>query len=1539
MNQKYSSFVSLNKNFKPVYSLDTDDDELWKRFIFTSDFEKLVSSLSPIFQDDSNKKKSYILTGKYGVGKSHATSVLSHLLWDDFGKIKGKLEETKKEMREIGYSLYYFREKSKMLPVILTQKSSINSNTAKDFELELQLALESSLKKYGFYEYIKEKTDFERYSNWLNELISDSSKKVWIEYINKLLPEMSYFSGVSELLDALDRRDKEALEVLSALFHSLKLSIPQHLDVKEYYSHVLNELKQIDSSISGIIIYWDEFTTVFNACGRYNDTTLIGAIQLWAELASNNIYLFLVSHRSPEQFRGIYKDLDQDLARINDRFYISHLKLDKITTSHLIASSLKISDEEQWKNFLKANSFDIDLNYERHRIKNKFGNIFDDLGPRNERYIKRTIPFHPYSLYIASVLTDIVGSSERSIFQLIYGEEEEEYDWGKRIGFSKFLESEPSKSFVSWYTVDMVFDYFFFSFSDIENEYSNNPTVKKAINFFRQNYHFIKALGDEHLKISKIIVIMESLHAIRDENNLIPSEENLKRALDFTQFSNLRLILSDLVEKNLIISQEDRSGAILYKTSFSGTNERDIAGKVEKIGKKITFEKFLEQNEDSIINSIVEKSNLNNVCRIRNGYSKFILISADSVKDKENILENIGNSNNLEIVIIIPKNSSEIPNVRSHLLSISNTNKNTIFILYDGTYEKYIERWVKATATIIVADENKDTTMMEEANNWLEKVIKDFNSELNKKFIIFNGNFEMKVEGLDREVKRCCEDIFNKGLDYNDYGAFWKQPKNFSKSLLELYGLPNARELLNEKKHDERRMLDILSSKMKDLYINENLELRDEEFVRRSVFFEIVVKIREYMKSKIGNKFTVREMIQELELERPPYGLCGWIESIIVTYALAPFYSESRLEVINGNSTTSKECASIVTAVNESIKKPEANIYLRYGSQEENKLVSNLKRIFKLEELNKTLKEISFSIREKINSQGVPLWSLPYIYNSNQNNLISKFVENIDHLLQEISIDGNDYQKFLAELNRLIIDLEYEYGPNFLNDIFNEKSMKEGFKSFVESHNSRIFLQYPDFENLIIEIKSLINMDPWLWDPVKVIETLNKLTIDKPPSQPINLKSVFDGGKVSLTWNPPEKGENLPSSYLIYRFDETNSMKLLSEVPGTTVTFKDKSTTPFRRYKYTVTAKNSVGESPQSNIEEIFILPLPPQIKLNTEGEENLIRLSWHLPDKKYKVSNFKIYRGVSTSDLTTMISILDGSTNFYEDYSLEINKKYYYTITAANDSGEGKRGNSASATLKQKIKIPPKIQGLKVNLTNEGVKLSWQKNEEKESKSGFEYLLFRDSCERNGELISIQSGNEYLDKSIQEGKIYNYWVVGKNCAGEGKPTEKTKVNIPKKPPEIKFEINTDSEKVILKWEPLDESYRIVKYNIYRGETQINLKLLDSQNHPLNIYEDTFVNNGETYYYSVTGINSLNIEGKRGKIESYGIPKPFTTVNINQWKEDSKIIAKSNIHEFFSIIKDVITETYDLEKVPIEYSRLIEVITRSSKEEIVERGL
>ena len=572
-----------------------------------------------------------------------------------------------------------------------------------------------------------------------------------------------------------------------------------------------------DPTIAGIVIYWDEFTTVFNTAGRYNDTTLIGAIQTWAEaeLVSNNILLFLVSHRSPEQLRGLYRHIENDLALVQQRFYTVEVCLDKLMTYHLMAATLEISDGERWNKFLESRGFSLDETYNRYLIRDLFGDLFGDISSRDEKYIRKTIPFHPYAVYIASRISNLIGSAERSIFELIYDSEEKTYEWGRKIGFSYFLFNEPKNGALTWYNIDNLFDYFFPSLDDDEIEYLNSPSVKKALNFFRQYFPVAQGLGESHLKVFKTVILLESLHALTPEDQLLPSDQNLEKAFIFTDIQNINPILNDLKDKALIIAHDTRDGKRFYKIPYAGADEVEINEEINRISQSSSFKRFIEELTPDLERYFTE-IRLINICRIKNQQVNYTILSAEDVGHHELKLRTLGTKSCVDIVVVISKDYSHLQNAQTYLKKVSKDLPTVVFVLFEGNFERRYEGWLRATATRNVAQKKNNSEMFRDAKSRIETLFSEFVEDLTKADVLFKGKAETKTEGLDREINRCVEVIYHKGFDRHTYQQFWGSTKKQSRLVLDYYDQPNGKQQLQDSSAMERRILDLFQSENGD---------------------------------------------------------------------------------------------------------------------------------------------------------------------------------------------------------------------------------------------------------------------------------------------------------------------------------------------------------------------------------------------------------------------------------------------------------------------------------------------------------------------------------------------------------------------------------------------------------------------------------------------------------------------------------------------------------------------------------------------------
>lgn len=1508
---KYSDYIRLNTAFKDVFSFESDIDtaSLWKRFIFTKSYKELIEHISFIFSDERiNERKGILLTGKYGVGKSHATGVLSHLLWDGFPTIQDMLTRAKQDLEETGSALYQFRENHRFFPVILSGRDSSEVSDAKSFEYRLQIALERSLKKYGYSDRISEKTEFEKYSLWLQGLAADPDREEYLNLMENYIQKKSDFLSADELIDALNNYDTGAIRTISGFFEEFDLPAPRHCDTSGYYDAVLAQLKKIDPSIAGIIIYWDEFTTVFSIAGKNDDANLLGQIQIWAEKASSSIYLFLISHQSPEALRGKYKVLDDSLAKISDRFVVADIRMDKITTYHLIAESLQVKDRSGFSSFLSTLGF---TTKEYNQISTICGQVFGEIYYRDEQVIKRTIPLHLYSVYVAGKLADLIGSAERSIFQLIHSKANNQTPFGQKLGFAKFLEQEPSNGSMSWYTIDQVFDFFYGDLAEYEFDSLTEANVVKPLNAFTHYYEVAKSMGDDALKVFKTIVLMEMLNAKTQDSVLLPTKKNISNALVMTDITDIDSVLTRLVEKPILLSFDDeRTGSTIFKTRYGGYDDEELEKAKRDLLKSFSFEKFLEHNQTTITQKIKEA--MLDEPRIANGHADITIWSGAELAKRKQKIKEFDASNKLNLIVVIPEKSVDYDSARRELNSLSNVYKNIIFALYEGSYRKRYEKWINACALEVLGQKRANRSIIDEAKRQIESEVAKFLSDLVKVSLYFRGATVTKADGFGAEVGSYISQIYNRGFDALKYAEFWKSPKINSRDIFHSYGDAKGRKNFEENKtYYVKKILELFQDDRDNILVDAKLLLKENEsYTLASPLYEIVTKIRKYVTEHNGNWISLRGMIDALELERPPYGLCGWMESLIIAYALGEYVNESRLEVVSGNQTASKDITKITEAINEVIKNKNSDRKIRYGSILENRLAKKLHEMFNLGEVKTTLPEVTFKIRENINSlYCLPLWTIPYAYPEPQRQTLRELINSLNVLILETNTEKELTESQIELILEKIQEAEYQKTKSIWSSCLSQRTVNEGMKAYLQLHYPRLLLSYPSLENLKQALKNEVKEDIWTWQEQRIADVLallNKST--EPPETPQNVHISLQSEGVVIFWDMPQSDSPLPTYYQIERGESIDSFELLSKKPADSTRFCDSKALPGKTYYYRIIAENPAGKSKPSTEVRQKILPPPPQMPIRIRSEEEYIEISWDCPDSTYEIKYYELSRGESPRDFSRSERI-PYNTNSYQDYSVEPGKKYYYRISAYNSAGQkGQASVSAPAKLLITTPPPPPQKAFVVSEMDQ-IRVTWS-HPETERDSVEEYCIYRN--DGSGATSIVYSGpaenTTWIDQKVRPGRLYSYTVSSRNKAGESTCVNAGSIRILPEIPPIKPLIVENGGHAHITWELLGDEYAIQKYELRRGDRPEDLKPLKVLNSKENSYIDDSVRPGRIYYYDLVAWNSEDAHQGSGGAVSF---TPSVSIDIHAWEGMTKTLIETNSKLFITSLRGVISTITD----------------------------
>ena len=175
------------------------------------------------------------------------------------------------------------------------------------------------------------------------------------------------------------------------------------------------------------------------------------------------------------------------------------------------------------------------------------------------------------------------------------------------------------------------------------------------------------------------------------------------------------------------------------------------------------------------------------------------------------------------------------------------------------------------------------------------------------------------------------------------------------------------------------------------------------------------------------------------------------------------------------------------------------------------------------------------------------------------------------------------------------------------------------------------------------------------------------------PGEPLNLIASEGNEEITITWSQPSDDGGSPiSNYRIFRGTSSGEEIFLLDV-GVVLTYVDNGLVNGQMYYYRVSAENSMGQGPKSNVANAMpgFVPGPPT-GLAAHPSNSKINLVWSPPTDTGGLSilNYRIYRGLASGELTLLETV--GNVLNYTDTNLTNGVMHFYKVSAANGVGEG---------------------------------------------------------------------------------------------------------------------------------------------------------------------------------------------------------------------------------------------------------------------------
>lgn len=249
-----------------------------------------------------------------------------------------------------------------------------------------------------------------------------------------------------------------------------------------------------------------------------------------------------------------------------------------------------------------------------------------------------------------------------------------------------------------------------------------------------------------------------------------------------------------------------------------------------------------------------------------------------------------------------------------------------------------------------------------------------------------------------------------------------------------------------------------------------------------------------------------------------------------------------------------------------------------------------------------------------------------------------------------------------------------------------------------------------------------------------------------PPSVPTGVSISGSGGTGILSWNSNPSGDNVT----FYKVYENGSY--LTSVTGTTYNF---SGLLAGTYDFTVSAGNTVGESPQSPSVNYTVLEMPELIA--TPGNAQ-VTLSWN---SVTGATGYNIGRATTSGGIYTTIASNVSATT-YNDTNLTNGTTYYYIVSATSASGGSDNSAEVPATPQALASSSP--TNLVATANSDQIGLTWT------AATGATGYNVKRSTTAGGPYTSIAqnvSGASYTDTSVTAAATYYYVVTAITSGGE----------------------------------------------------------------------------------------------------------------------------------------------------------------------------
>lgn len=1021
MATKYSDYIKM-QDFLPVYDMTDETPDMWRTFIPTKQFcDLLQRSITAITSSDISKRRSMWVRGTFGTGKSHASSVVRHLLCDPSEQIDGYIQSIPNEATRA--QLTAIRKQKRYFPVVL--KGVEGAYNIPRFSLSIQRETKKALVAAGYPDLIV-RSDFDEAIRWVES--HENRIPELLENNDELASEASNYT---KLLTKLRNNDIDVFMHLEEALAADKTYLTSD-SISEWLVEVEKEIEKAGIA-DGLIIFWDEFTSVMDTL----KSDRINVLQNIAEKSqNNNVFLYLISHRTESS------SLDakgKDITKMSDRYDSVDYQMDEISTYLILRHTFSIPD------MMKMNISTWGI---KDKIDKSLYNYLCESNNQDEKeHIQNLFPLHPYTAFLCSKMANIMGSANRSVLKFMNDEHH---------GFKQFINEPTNYDQRMMLTADWLWDFFY-------SEFINEPLCAAFTNVYSSHGSKVDTMGDDYKRVFKVILLLNALSVKfkSSPEKYAPNDKNLKYIFSGDRCEEKMDVILNWLDETKIIAR-DIFGE--FKISVSSYNPAEITKEKNAVASTYkTAVEYLRYNDKS--RQEIERIFLVGERLMRKCEPQFY-----ACEEAEAVLRSKLNKytrekpNYLHVALFFSITDEARDIMENRVKTFSEEFENTMFIIPSEVFTPTAQtHFIDAVAQSNVSRSHFNTDDASQFENAAKEYVAKWKNRMSGGTYTMYFNGKRSSEGIFSNIysiinKKFSVQVFPNGMEsvkalQNEAMTYFAN-KNFKTLSLQMLQKRTRDELLSfggSVRPTKQIFLDGENN-----LVTDTCELTEAAIAGNSwlnTVCQAMDMLIEAAKKKYADRFSLSDILAPLM--RPPFGLfANPANYAILGFALRKhkddLFNPSTSQPV-GDEKLNDMIEILLKMWDGGVSEPSNKLLLRFGSVEERNLTSILGEVFNLSIVRgvsmsdlKSLTYAKWCITEFCKQVArYPLWSLLYCDKIKEKENCKKAISDLISLFNQDSYSLPKIKELLKEIKNDQIDLYVL--------LTNNQNYKNGFNNFIHS--------------------------------------------------------------------------------------------------------------------------------------------------------------------------------------------------------------------------------------------------------------------------------------------------------------------------------------------------------------------------------------------------------------------------------------------------------------------------------------------------------